>query len=430
MCDHHRFDALGVMGQRLAHTFHLDRLASQSVRFDACYTQSPVCAPARHSLATGQYTHAHGVLTNRHTPYRGMTTLAHALQPLGYRRINIGHMHWTDPEVDHGFEPWITHQAWENALPPEVSARWEWERQGITRRTTGGPSPRTREQYSGYYVRRHAIEQMEDAVAAGEPFLCWAAFSEPHPPWYPPHDIYAGFDQGSMAPPVQAPPDAPPPHPFIGEKQEEWDHLTDVEVRQIMAGYYGLVELVDSYIGEVLATLDRLGIRDETIVVWTSDHGEQLYEHRLFTKFCMYEASVHVPLMIQVPGAAPGVRTELVQHIDLVPTLCDLVGAETPATAQGQSLAPLLEVPTAPMPWRDAVFSQIGDVRMIRTADWKLNTYEGVPGELYHLARDPGEFYNLIDDPAAADTVAELAARLATWEREQGPDPDAERNPA
>ena len=100
MSDHHRFDALGCLGNPLAHTPNLDRLAARSVRFASCYDQSPVCAPARHSLATGRYAHAHGVLTNSHKPFAGMHTVAHSLQPLGYRRFHLGHMHWTDPEME------------------------------------------------------------------------------------------------------------------------------------------------------------------------------------------------------------------------------------------------------------------------------------------------------------------------------------------
>ena len=94
MCDHHRFDALSCLGNPLAHTPNLDRLAAGSVRFTNCFNQALVCAPTRHSLATGRYCHAHGVITNRHKPYPGMRTIAHALQPLGYRRFNQGHIHW------------------------------------------------------------------------------------------------------------------------------------------------------------------------------------------------------------------------------------------------------------------------------------------------------------------------------------------------
>ena len=421
MCDHHRFDALSCLGNALARTPNLDRLVSRGVRFGNCFTQSPVCAPARHSLATGRYAHAHGVINNNHKPFPGMTTIAHALQPLGYRRINVGHMHWTDPDVDTGYEPWITHQPWSDAMPKEVMDRYEWEAQGITRRTTGGPSPRSREQYSGHHVALSAISEIEGAVRSDQPFLCWAAFSEPHPPFYPPKEVYESYDQSRIELPQQAPPDASPPHDRVLHMRREWAHLTEVEVRQILAGYYGMVELVDGYCGMVLEALDRLGIRSDTIVVWTTDHGDQMWEHEMFLKFCMYEASVHVPFVIDVPGAAPGVRDDLVEHIDLFPTLCELAGAECPDSVQGRTLAPLLSSAPAPEGWRDAVFSQIGNMQMIRTRDWKLNAYDGQPGELYDLKNDPQEFDNRIADGRHAATVESLHQRLGEWEEENRP---------
>jgi arylsulfatase A-like enzyme len=361
------------------------------------------------------------VITNRHMPFPEMFTIAHALQPMGYRRFNLGHMHWTDPSVDTGYEPWITHQSWRDAMPDDVLRRYDWESQSITRRTTGGPGPRTRAQYSGYFVAQNAIRQIQEAVCKDEPFLCWAAFSEPHPPFYPPRELYAAIDQAQVALPAQPPEGSGKPHERILHMQEEWAHLTETEVRQILAGYYGMVSLVDEYCGLVLDALDRLGIADNTIVIWTSDHGDQMWEHDMFLKFCMYEGSVHVPLLVRIPGREPGVRNELVEHIDLFPTICHLLGAETPATVQGRSLVPLLNGGSAADDWRDAVFSQIGDVLMIRTKEWKLNTYGGSPGELYDLRRDPQEFHNLIADGDHGRTVETLHARLQEWQVANAP---------
>lgn len=136
----------------------------------------------------------------------------------------------------------------------------------------------------------------------------------------------------------------------------------------------------------------------------------------MFLKFCMYEASVHVPLLVDVPSGAAAVRNELVEHIDLFPTLCELVGADCPGTVQGNSLTPLLDDGPPPDGWRDAVFSQIDDLQMIRTRDWKLNAYGGEPGELYDLRNDPREYQNLIGDAGHADTVESLFRRLKEWE--------------
>jgi arylsulfatase A-like enzyme len=354
-------------------------------------------------------------------PYPGMVTIAHALKPLGYRRLNLGHMHWKDPNVDTGYEPWITHQLWRDAMPEHVLHRFDWESQDITRRTTGGPSPRTREQYSGYTVAQNAVREIEGAVRSDEPFLCWVSFSEPHPPFYPPRDLYASMVQDEIQLPEQAPEDAAAPHDYILARQREWAHLTDTEVRQIIAGYYGMVSLVDGYCGIVLDALDRLGVRDDTVVVWTADHGDQMWEHRMFLKFCMYEGSVHVPLFVSVPGIRSGCRSELVEHVDVFPTICDLIGAETPGEVQGRSLLPLLGTAPVPTGWRDAVFSQIRDVQMIRTHDRKLNVYDGCPGELYDLQNDPGEHHNLVADGDQRPSAGELHARLLEWERANAP---------
>jgi arylsulfatase A-like enzyme len=352
-----------------------------------------------------------------------MVTIAHALKPLNYRRIQLGHMHWTDLEMDTGYEPWITHDEWRRAMPKEVLDRYSWEAQDITRRTTGGPSTRLRNQYSGHYVATNAIREITSAVRGNENFLCWAAFSEPHPPFYPPREIYEKIDQSEIQLPQQARAEHRPPHEYIVERRREWQHLTEIEIRQMIAGYYGMVELVDGYCGMVLNALDELGVRDETIVIWTVDHGDQMWEHELFVKFNMYEGSVHVPILIDVPGQGPAVRTELVEHIDLFPTICELVGARCPEGVQGRSLLPLLGNGPTPSGWRDAVFSEEsrraigGNLEMIRTKSMKLNVYNRVPGELYDLREDPGELDNRITDPQYEGTISQLLERLKEWEK-------------
>ena len=419
MCDHHRFDALSLLGNPLANTPNLDKLAENSVRFENCFTQSPVCSPARHSLATGRYVHGHGVLTNSGMPFPGMYTIAHALQSLDYRRFHLGHMHWKDPNMDNGYEPEITAEMWRETMSDSAWRRYEWENEPITRRTTGGPSPRSREEYWGFHVATESIRQIEEAVSKGEKFFSWTSFTEPHPPFYPPREIYEAIDQSKIDLPEQAPDDAPPPHDQILQKRREWAHLTPVEIKQVIAGFYGMVDLVDGYCGMVLDALDRLGIRDETIVVWTADHGDQMWEHQLFTKFNMREASVHVPLLISDPRCKSGVRQQLVEHIDLFPTICELTGADCPNSVHGQSLAPILRGDT-PENWRDAVFSQIGNVQMIRTTQEKLNIYDGEAGEHYDLQEDPKEFNNRVSDPERKERVETLRERIKEWEERFG----------
>jgi len=144
-----------------------------------------------------------------------------------------------------------------------------------------------------------------------------------------------------------------------------------------------------------------------------------MWEHELFLKFNMHEASIRVPLLIDIPQSDPGVRSELVEHIDIFPTICELVSATLPRSVQGRSLTPLLSNDPTPEGWQNAVFSQIGDIQMVRTEEWKLNVYDESPGELYDLKSDPQEFYNRIDDPDCADTVMLLTEGLKEWAEQQ-----------
>lgn len=418
MADHLRFDAMGFMGNRWAHTPHMDRLAARSIQFNRCYTQSPVCAAARHSLATGRYAHAQGVTRNSGFPFPGMITIAHAMQPLNYRRFQLGHMHWKDRTMDNGYEAEVTQKMWKDTLPEHVQKLLEVLHPYYVRNQTAGPGPLTSEEHWGHHVATESIRRITEAVEKGEPFISWTAFTEPHPPWRPPKEFYERIDPNSIELPPQAPPGALPVHPYVAEKQGDWKHLTDYELRQMIAAYYGMVALADHYIGMMLDAVDRLGIADETVIIFTSDHGDQLWEHELFMKYMMYEGSTHVPLLISAPGVQPGVRDEFVEHIDLFPTICEMAGAPIPASVQGRSLVPLLGDHPAPPDWRDAVFSQINIIQMIRTHRWKLNLYSGEPGELFDLQNDPEEFHNRVADADCRETVKSLSARLHQWEEE------------
>ena len=355
------------------------------------------------------------MITSDNSVRPGISQLTHALGPLGYRRVNIGRSHWDDPLIGTGYDISIDSRGWIDEMPNAVRERYAWEWNDVTRRTTGGPSTRTKDQFRGQFVVRNAIAQIEQAVGENEPFFCWVDVTEPHPPFYPPREFYEAIDQTQIQLPEQ-PAAGTEPHESIVARRSEWAHLTEAGLRQIIAGYYGLVSLADEYCGRVLATLDRLGVRGQTIVVWTVDHGDQMWDHQLFLKGCMYEESVHVPLFVSLPGALPEQRSELVEHIDLLPTICDLVGVQTPQSAQGRSLLPLLNRGQAPPDWRAAVFAQLGDMQMIRTRDWKLNLYGGSPGELYDLANDPGEFDNLVAAGEHKQTLEKLHSWLLEWE--------------
>lgn len=432
MGDHHRADAMSWTGNPHLQTPNLDRVAEQSVRFHNCFNQSPVCSPARHCLNTGQYAHRHGVTGNGRLPYDGMRTLAHALKPKGYRCFHTGHMHWVGPQ-DNGYEPkdWtVPRQKWKERLSPRARKRWDDEHVSAMRRTCGGPGPRKPEEYSGYADKEATITFLEDVAKTGESFLAFCPFTEPHPPFFPPKEYYERVDQTKLPGAPKSPEGAALPHPFIEERQSEFEHLTDVEYRQITAAYYGLTMMMDDFAGEVLEALDRLNLRKDTIVIWTSDHGDQMGEHGLLTKFVTREASVRAPLMISVPGQVPLDVDALTEHVDLFPTVCELLEVDVPDAVQGRSLVPWLQRQSLD-DWRSAVFSEIHElgaphINMIRTMDWKLNTYDGHPGELYNLLEDPDELHNLCDDPECQDKKQALEQELRAWRRATRPSDDVE----
>lgn len=413
MTDQHRFDALSCRGHPHIKTPYLDALVERSVDFQATYTQAPVCAPARYSLATGQYVSTHGVHFNQINPLKPVRTIAHQMRDAGYRCLQAGHMHWSSETIDTGYESLISREMWLDSLPPEWRRRvCEEHETAFVRTEMGGSSPVPESAFWGHYLATESIRMIDEAAEKREPFFCWTSLYEPHPPLFPPKEVYERFNLNQIELPEEAPEGSTPPEPKNLYRRQKWAHLTDTEIRQMMAGYFGLVEVADRCVGRILAHLEEKGLLENTWIIWTSDHGEQLYDHELFLKFCMYEQSVHVPLCISGPGLSPLKRTELVEHIDLFPTICDLAGIPLPSGVEGRSLKALLSSDHQPESWRSSVFSQINDVYMARNGQWKLIVREGEPVELYNLAEDPKEFNNRLSDPECRDIIAELSKEL------------------
>jgi arylsulfatase A-like enzyme len=406
MCDHLRYDAIAAQGNPYVRTPHLDRLAGRSVRFERCYTQAPVCGPARHSLATGKYPYEHGVVNNDVLPLPGMFTVAHALQTQGYRRIQIGPMHWNgEGVIDDGYESRLCPEFDSGMLNEKEKQRMNWEMQ--YKKSTCGATLRNDNQFWGYQVAQEAVNQLEQVRSRGEKFMQWVSFNEPHPPFFPPKPYYERVDQYHLPLPIELPADAPAPHSRISEKKQAWKLFTDYEKRRMKAAFYGLVELADSFVGMVLEAADRLDLWKDTMIVFTSDHGEQMGDHGLYTKFVHRESSVRVPLLVYFPGCEAGSREQLAEHVDLFPTICEATGAPTPPDVRGKSLWPLLRGRTEGE-LRDHVFSLIDNDLMIRTREWKLNLYDGSPGELYNMKDDPDELINLIADPEHEEAMKQL----------------------
>lgn len=397
MTDQHRFDALSCRRNPFVRTPHLDSLIERSVDFSAAYTQSPVCAPSRYSLATGNYVAEHGVVFNGHAPVGPVRTIAHGMRDVGYRCFQVGHMHWSPETTDTGFEPNVDRRMWLDSLPQAYRERFHAEHESsIVRTTMAGPSPLPEAAFWGPYVAERTCACIDAALDSGESFFAWSSIYEPHPPFFPPASIYS--EKKDLPYELTAYRDGPvAPEDRQLKRRQKWAHLTDLELRQMMAGYYGMVEVADRSVGRILNHLERLGILENTWIVWTSDHGEQLYDHGLFLKFCMYEQSVHVPFCISGPGVEPQKCEHLIEHIDLMPTLFEIAGIEAAVSCRGRSLCPFFKAGLdQPEDWRKQVYSQINDLCMVRSSDWKLIMRKGEPVELYNVKTDPEERKNLL----------------------------------
>jgi len=222
--------------------------------------------------------------------------------------------------------------------------------------------------------------------------------------------------------------DVPPPAAAM--RNDVRYGMSEAQQREAIAAYYAAVEFMDEQVGRLLTELDRLRLRDNTIVVFTSDHGYHLGEHGLWQKTTLFEESLRVPLLISAPGfaASAGTRCDaLVEHVDLYPTLADLAGLaeQAPKNLPGRSLRPLLREPVAAAAgFREFAYSVAGNGgRSIRDARWRYNRWGDGGEELYDLATDPRQFTNLASAPAHADSLAKMRAALERTRTALGPLP-------
>lgn len=441
-------NSLGCYGHPLVKTPNLDRLAARGVRFDNANCQYPLCGPSRNSMFTGLYPNSNGILTNsqlfRQTiPHH--VSLPQAFRRAGYFAARIGKMyHYGVPNCI-GTNGHDDPASWELELNPAGCDRL-LEYPDIFSLIPGNyggtlswyASPRPDEQHTDGLQAKDAEWVLERCARDKDrPFFLALGFFRPHTPYVAPAKWFKTYPEADM-PVVQGVKEdqADLPAPALGSYKREQDKLTDDLRRQTVQAYFAAISFMDAQAGKALDALDRLGLADNTIVVFTSDHGYHLGEHGLWQKQSIFEESARVPLLIAAPGMKKGaVAKTPVGLIDLYPTLTELCGVKAPENLQGQSLVPMLKDPEAK--GRGWVLSQVvrgggfkrhgasaatGDKGKrifgyaLRTDRWRYIEWdEGRAGkELYDHETDPKELTNLADKPAQADTQAKLADQLHT----------------
>lgn len=438
--DQHATQIAGYAGDPVVRTPHLDALAGQGVRMANTYCPSPICLPSRMSFLTGRTPGGQSCWTNRDILPSGVPTFAHSLGAAGYTPWLAGRMHSIGPDQMRGYvrrevgdhsPNWLGGQA--HDLGPLTRANDPWRDSLVA----SGPGNSAYQSYDAA-VTDAAVSMLHEAgdrrrAGDGQPLALTVGWILPHAPYVCDPALYSYYADKISAPALP-PPDVSQEHPHYRWWRENRgiSDATEAEIMRARAAYYGLVETLDTQIGQVLAALEASGLSDNTLVVYLSDHGEHLGERGLWWKSTLYDESAKVPLILKGPGVPKGqVRENVVNLTDLTATLLDIADAPALPQADGRSFADILQDPDTP--WHDQTFSEyVNDgvppwaggreviQRMIRLGRYKYIYHHGLPGQLFDLSEDPDEVHDLASSPTHAPVVERLrAAVLADW------DPDA-----
>jgi choline-sulfatase len=444
MSDEHNPRALGAAGHAFAQTPHLDRLAARGTRFTSAYTTSPICVPARAGFATGKYPHQIGYWDNA-DPYDGaVPSWHHLLRDRGHRVVSIGKLHFRGlPGDDHGFS--------EELLPMHV-IEGIGDVKGLIRddipRRNGydklanlagpGESPYTR--YDREIAARAQAWLRQEAPRQGSrPWALFVSFVCPHFPLIAPPEFYDRYPLGQIPLPKQYRQDERPEHPYLRDYDAcvaydagfGGDHS---KVRRAIAAYLGLVSFMDQNVGEVLGALNEAGLADDTRVVYTSDHGDNLGARGLWGKSTMYEESAGVPLILAGSEVAAGARCAIpASHVDLFPFFVECVGAP-PGKGEYHGVSPL-DLAAGKHAERAVIceyhaIGSTGGVFMLRKGRWKYVHCVRYRPQLFDLEKDPEELVDVAGDPAHRATLTALEAELRCFCDPQEVDARARRRQA
>jgi arylsulfatase A-like enzyme len=430
LTDQQRFDTLAAAGFPWMRTPNLDRLVREGCLFRNACTSSPLCVPARYDLLTGRTGRAHGHFDNAALPFNEtLPTLPRLLAAHGWRTAAIGKCHFTPPRALHGYD--------ETLLMEELPERVEDDAYlqslrdcGLGRlRNIHGIRPllyhepqhalAPQEHLGPDWLASRAIQWLEENGAS--PFLLTLGWIKPHPPWNVPdplRGIYAATDLPEPLAATRSAPFRPAPDPLYG------DFDSPEKRRRIREAYYESITWIDGAMGRVLAALEQRGQLDQTVIIFTSDHGEMLQDKGFYQKALPYESACRIPLVIRAPHFfAPGaVRDDSASLLDLFPTLLDM--AEIPAQPfdlEGTSLC------SASSSQRTIQFAHCGRGRhrwvMTRTLQHKYIFFFGGGYEyLYDLSADPTEQHNLLDSPNCPQEIFQkLKAEALRREAQSGP---------
>jgi arylsulfatase A-like enzyme len=453
--DQQRFDTLGANGNHLIQTPNLDRLAAEGMNFTRAYTTCPICVPSRVGFFTGRYAHANHSWSNQHLMAEDEVDLVSSLKERGYTTALIGKNHcFPASRLPQTFD--TVEQAGHLGFhhPRTEAQRRVNEMRASQMYAPVAEVPLTPEEDITGHLFRRARAYL--AQTRDNPFFLWLSIPDPHPPYMVCEPYASMYDDVDLPLPVWREGEMAN-KPYRQQCVVAWDALgrdypTEEDQRRLKAIYWGMVSYIDTEVGGLMAALREQDLEEETIVVFTTDHGDYMGNHRMIRKGPhLYEDLTHIPQMIAWQGHIdPGVTGALTANIDVMPTLLDLAGVplpDGPPALHGRSFKPLLLGESAAH--REHVFMEHGEpgpvitpetfsaetyrelgattrhhlapeirrgrVKGVRGDQWKFCTTPGDVDELYDLMQDPHELRNLADDPAYADVVCKLRHYLCDW---------------
>ncbi|MAS33996.1 MAG: hypothetical protein CL610_08310 [Anaerolineaceae bacterium] len=417
MVDEMRSDIAYHEAYEYVRTPHIDRLRAEGITCRNAFSVYPICGPSRASIMTGRYPKQIGVLTNTCLLPPEERTIGHHLRDCGYETVAFGKTHGQNPgfrvfrEPSHAAHLGTDSGGWNNAdgtplvgeLPGETDNHFD-------------------------FVLTNEVEKYLNKRDESQPLAMYVGFHTPHPPFYMPQEFYELYDPAEIDPPSE---DEAifATKPQVQHKMAKstrylyYDHVTR---QKVIAAYLAQITMVDVAIGRLLASFEQRGLLDNTVVVFISDHGEQLGQHNMLGKQNnFYEGSLRSPLVFRLPDQAHAGTdiTTLIEFVDVVPTICDALGVCTPYNVAGKSFQPAFE--DSSYVHRDYVHSMSVEHRaipdtnedftrgeMVRTNRWKLAVYTDGDGELYDLETDPDECVNRFQDPELASIKIELLEEM------------------
>jgi arylsulfatase A-like enzyme len=458
--DEQRADTMAVYGNHKIHAPNLNKLAEESVVFERAYVSQPVCTPSRSTVMSGQWPHQNGCTQNNIALAPKVAAFPEIVNDPDYRTSYIGKWHLGDEIYpQHGFQEWRSME--------DGYSKYYGDHRDLQDRSTYhafldklGYKPDTSQaQFSRGFAANLPIEHCKPKYLEleacdfmsrhqNEPFMLYINFLEPHMPFHGPLDDEHDPKEVDLPDNYDDPLEDNEPKEYHEKRKAARDRevgglnlKTEAGWRRLIANYWGLVTQVDRSVGAILKKLDDLGLADDTIVVYTSDHGDMMGSHQMLAKTVMYEEAVRVPWLMRLPKQRKQIRVpHPVSQIDLVPTLLDAMGLNA-ANLPGNSLLPTLD---GAKPEEDHVFIEWSPVEAYpkgrnpygatRTPDpkgnavrtvvapdgWKLSIHTNDHNQLFNLNTDPGERINVFDQPENKAVIQRLTAKIQAWQAKSG----------